>query len=564
MQDMNQKPSRFRKVKRALVVFSIVAVAALPIAFTSSTNYFEISKNLDIFATLYKELNSYYVDEVEPGKLIRSGIDAMLESLDPYTQYISEDEMEDYRLQTTGKYGGIGALIRKIDDWVVVAEPYKDYPADKSGLIAGDRIIEIDGKSVKGKDTDEVSKMLKGQAGTFVKVKFKRPKADGTEEDKEVQISREEIKINNVQYFGMVNNDVGYIRLSNFTENAGKEVKDALENLKTNNPNIKGIVFDLRGNPGGLLNEAVNVSNVFVNKGQEIVSTKGKVKEWDKSFKALNPAIDATLPLVVLTNKGSASASEIVSGSIQDLDRGVVIGQKTFGKGLVQTTRSLSYNTKLKVTTAKYYIPSGRCIQAINYAEKDSTGSVVKIPDSLKTAFKTVSGRTVYDGGGIDPDITTEPAKLSKISIALLQKNHIFNWATKYRTKHATIADARTFHLTDAEYNEFVAYLGDKEYDYTTKSEELLKDFEKIAEDEKYLEGIKTDFDKLKSSVMHDKKQDLMKHREEIQSLIEEEIIGRYYYRSGRIEGGFEHDPELQEAVKVLSAPDKYQALLKP
>lgn len=561
---MTQKPSRFRKVKRALVIFSIVAVAALPLAFTTSTNYFEISKNLDIFATLYKELNSYYVDEVEPGKLIRSGIDAMLESLDPYTQYISEDEMEDYRLQTTGKYGGIGALIRKIDDWVVVAEPYKDYPADKSGLIAGDRIVEIDGKTVKGKDTDEVSKMLKGQAGTFVKVKFKRPKADGTEEDKEVQISREEIKINNVQYFGMVNNDIGYIRLSNFTENAGKEVKDALENLKTNNPNIKGVVFDLRGNPGGLLNEAVNVSNVFVNKGQEIVSTKGKVKEWDKSFKALNPAIDATLPLVVLTNKGSASASEIVSGSIQDLDRGVVIGQKTFGKGLVQTTRSLSYNTKLKVTTAKYYIPSGRCIQAINYAEKDSTGSVVKIPDSLKTAFKTVSGRTVYDGGGIDPDVTTEPVKLNKISIALLQKNHIFNWATKYHTKHATIADARTFHLTDAEYNEFVAYLGDKEYDYTTKSEELLKDFEKIAEDEKYLEGIKMDFDKLKTSVMHDKKQDLMKHREEIQSLIEEEIIGRYYYRSGRIEGGFEHDPELQEAVKVLNAPDKYTALLKP
>lgn len=553
-----------KKMKRTLVILSIMAVALLPLAFTNTTNYFEISKNLDIFATLYKELNSYYVDEVEPGKLIRSGIDAMLETLDPYTQYISEDEIEDYRLQTTGKYGGIGALIRKIDDWVVVAEPYKDYPADKSGLLAGDKIIEIDGKSVKGKDTDEVSKMLKGQAGTVVKVKLKRPKADGSEEEKDVQIGREEIKIKNVQYFGVVDGDIGYIRLSNFTENAGKEVKDALETLKTNNPNLKGIVFDLRGNPGGLLNEAVNVSNVFVNKGQEIVSTKGKVKEWDKSFKALNPAVDVELPMAVLTNKGSASASEIVSGCIQDLDRGVIVGQKTFGKGLVQTTRSLSYNTKLKVTTAKYYIPSGRCIQAINYAEKDSTGSVVKIPDSLKTAFKTVSGRTVYDGGGIDPDIVTEPVKLSKISIALLSKNHIFNWATIYFTKHSTIADARAFRISDAEYDQFIAYLADKEYDYTTKSEELLGDFEKIAQEEKYYNGIKTDFDKLKTSIMHDKKQDLLKHKEEIASLLEEEIIGRYYYRSGRIEGGFDHDVELQEAVKVLNAPDKYSALLHP
>jgi len=560
---MNQRPAYFRKVKRTLLIFSLVAVAMLPLAFTTNT-YFEISKNLDIFATLYKELNSYYVDEVEPGKLIRTGIDAMLESLDPYTQYISEDEIEDYRLQTTGKYGGIGALIRKIGDWVVVAEPYKDYPADKSGLIAGDRIIEIDGKSVKGKDTDDVSKMLKGQAGTYVKVKFKRPKADGSEDEKEVQISREEIKIKNVQYSGMVKDDIGYIRLSNFTENAGKEVKDALEALKTDNPNLKGVVFDLRGNPGGLLNEAVNVSNVFVNKGQEIVSTKGKVKEWDKSFKALNPAVDVSLPMAVLTNKGSASASEIVSGCIQDLDRGVIVGQKTFGKGLVQTTRSLSYNTKLKVTTAKYYIPSGRCIQAINYAEKDSTGSVVKIPDSLKTAFKTVSGRTVYDGGGIDPDVVMDPVKLSKISGALLTKNHIFNWATLYHTKHATIADPRTFKLSDAEYDDFMAYLADKEYDYTTKSEELLGDFEKIAQEEKYYDGIKPDFEKLKTSIMHDKKQDLVKHKEEIRSLLEEEIIGRYYYRTGRIEGGFEHDPELQEAVKVLNAPDKYSALLRP
>lgn len=558
-----QVKSSFRKFKRSLFIFILVCVAVVPMAFVS-TNYFEISKNLDIFATLYKELNSYYVDDIEPGKLIRTGIDAMLESLDPYTQFISEDEIEDYRLQTTGKYGGIGALIRKIGDWVVVAEPYKDYPADKAGLIAGDKIIEIDGKSVKGKDTDEVSKMLKGQAGTQVKVKYRRLKADGTEEEKDVLISREEIKIYNVQYAGMVNDQIGYIRLANFTENAGKEVKDALESLKQNNKGLKGLILDLRGNPGGLLNEAVNVSNVFINKGQEIVSTKGKVNEWDKSFKALNPAVDTSIPLAVLTNKSSASASEIVSGSIQDLDRGVIIGQKTFGKGLVQTTRSLTYNTKLKVTTAKYYIPSGRCIQAINYAEKDSTGSVVKIPDSLKVPFKTVSGRTVYDGGGIDPDIALEPLKYSKISVALLQKNHIFNWATIYHARHPQIAAAKDFHLTDAEYDDFVAYLTDKEYDYKTRSEELLEDFEKVTQEEKYYDGIKPDFEKLKASVMHDKNKDLIKFKDEIRSLLEEEIISRYYYRSGKIECSFDHDPELKEAVNVLLDEGKYTALLKP
>ncbi len=560
---MNKAKTIPTALKRTLIITAIAMAALAPMAFVTNT-YFEISKNLDIFATLYKELNSYYVDDIQPGKLIRTGIDAMLESLDPYTQYISEDEIEDYRLQTTGKYGGIGALIRKIGDWVVVAEPYKDYPADKAGLIGGDKVIEIDGKSVKGKDTDEVSKMLKGQAGTQVKVKYRRPLADGTDEEREVMISREEIKIHNVQYSGMINDKIGYIRLSNFTENAGKEVKDALEALKTGNEGMKGVVFDLRGNPGGLLNEAVNVSNVFINKGQEIVSTKGKVNEWDKSFKALNVAVDAGIPLVVLTSKGSASASEIVSGSIQDLDRGVIIGQKTFGKGLVQTTRSLTYNTKLKVTTAKYYIPSGRCIQAINYAEKDSTGSVVRIPDSLKVAFKTQSGRTVYDGGGIDPDIVVEPSKLSKISLALLQNNHIFNWATMYHAKNKEIAAAKDFHLSDKEYEEFMAYLSDKEYDYTTKSEELLKDFEKTAEEEKYLEGIKKDFEELKTSVMHDKNKDLIKFKDEIRDLIEEEITGRYYYRTGRIEGSFDHDKDLQEAVNVLQDEAKYTALLKP
>ena len=550
-----------KRIKRYLLVTFLIGVAFLPLGFSNS--YFEISKNLDIFATLYKELNSYYVDDVEPSKLIREGIDAMLESLDPYTAFISEAEMEGYRLQTTGKYGGIGSLIRRMGDYVVIAEPYEGYPADKYGLKAGDKVIEIEGKSAKNKNTQEISKMLKGQAGTQVSVIISRLKADGSEEQMEKVLTREEIKIKNVPYFGMVNEEVGYIRLTNFTENAGREVRKAFEELKQNE-NLKGIVFDLRGNPGGLLNEAVNVSNVFIPKGQEIVSTKGKIKEWEKLFKTLNPAVDNSMALAVLTNRGSASASEIVSGSIQDLDRGVIIGQKTFGKGLVQTTRSLTYNTKLKVTTAKYYIPSGRCIQAINYAERDKDGSVKKLPDSLKVAFETMAGRVVYDGGGIDPDIVLEPTKLSKISYSLLSKNLIFKYATIYHSKHENIAVARDFSFSDKDFEEFISFISEEEYDYTTKSEELLEDFTEAAQKEKYYDGIKEDLEALKQSVLHDKNKDINKHQEEIKELLVEEIVGRYYYRAGRVQASFAHDPELQEAVKVLLDDQQYRALLVP
>ena len=430
-------------------------------------------------------------------------------------------------------------------------------------MIAGDKIVEVEGKSAKGKNTEEVSKMLKGQAGTKVNVKISRLQADGSQQEIDLVITREEIKIDNVPFYGMVNDDIGYIRLSNFTEKAGKEVRDAYEELKLNE-NLKGIVFDLRNNPGGLLNEAVNVSNVFIPKNQEIVSTKGKIKEWDKTFKTLNTAVDAQTPLVVLTSKGSASASEIVSGSIQDLDRGVIVGQKTFGKGLVQTTRSLTYNTKLKVTTAKYYIPSGRCIQAINYAERDEDGSVGKIPDSLKTEFRTASGRLVYDGGGIDPDIVLEPTKLSKITYSLLAKNLIFDFATIYKSQHEEITDPRSFKLTDKDYEEFIEFISDKDYDYTTKSEELLEDFQETAQKEKYYDGIKEEFEKLKMSVKHDKNKDIQKHKEEIKELLEEEIVGRYYYRHGRIQAGFDKDPELQKAIEVLLDQTEYQALLMP
>lgn len=548
------------KLGKRVAILLIVLAALIPLA-AGTSSYFEISKNLDIYATLFKELNTYYVDEIEPSKMVRKSIDAMLESLDPYTNYISESEIENYRMQTTGKYGGIGALIRNSGEYVMVAEPYEGYPADKSGLLAGDKILQIDGKDVKGKDTEEISTMLKGQADTKVDILIERLQGDGSTAEMTFELTREEVKIKNVPYYGMINDNIGYIRLSNFTEKAGYEVQQALEELKEKN-DLKGLVIDLRGNPGGLLNEAVNVSNVFIPQGQLIVSTKGKIEEWDKSFKTLNPPTDTEIPLAVLTSRGSASASEIVSGSIQDLDRGVVVGQKTFGKGLVQTTRSLTYNTKLKVTTAKYYIPSGRCIQAINYADREDDGSVGEMPDSLKTAFTTNNGRVVYDGGGVDADVYVEPAKLSQITISLLSKNLIFDYATIYRANHEKIAEPGKFELNDKEYDEFIAFLADKEYDYTTKSEKLVEEMEEAVQKEKYYEAVQQELEKLKTGIMHDKNKDLVKFKREIKDLLEEEIVSRYYYRSGRIKSSFDNDLDVQEALNVLNDQARYDRLL--
>ena len=534
----------FSKIKRPLLIAVIALVSMVPIAAVTN-NYFEISKNLDIFATLYKEVNTYYVDDVEPAKFMKSGIDAMLESLDPYTNYISEADMEGYRFQTTGKYGGIGALIRKTGDDIVISEPYENYPASKAGLMAGDVIIGVDGKSTKGKNVDDISKILKGTPGTEVKLQIQRP---GEKNELFKSLIREEIKISSVSYSGMINEEIGYIRLEQFTEGCGQEVKNALKQMQSKYP-LKGMVLDLRGNPGGLLNEAVNVTNIFVEKGNEIVSTRGKVKEWDKVFYAIDAAIDTKMPLAILTNSSSASASEIVSGTIQDYDRGIIVGQKTFGKGLVQTTRQLSYGTQLKVTTAHYYTPSGRCIQAINYAQRNEDGSVGKIPDSLKTVFKTKNGRTVYDGGGVDPDLITETEKLTPIAFSLMEKGLIFDYATKYRMQHDQISPAKSFRLDDAAYNDFISFISDKEYDYTTKSEEKLKALQEAAEKEDYWEGIKDQFSVLKNSMMHDKEQDLVKNKEQIRSLLEEEIASRYYYRNGRLEASLKDDVEVQKAI---------------
>lgn len=544
------------------ILISIVAVLGFAsISFTNS-QYFEIAKNLEIFTTLYKEVNTYYVDDIEPNEFMQIGIDAMLQSLDPYTNYYPESEIENYKFQTTGKYGGIGSFIKKKEDYIIISEPYLGSPASKAGLLAGDKIVSVDDKPLKGKTSDEVSNLLKGSPGTKLTVQVLRPKADGKDEELKIEITREEVKMKNVPYFGIVKDGIGYIKLEHFTQDAGKEVEDAVKELKQKNPDLKGLILDVRGNPGGLLNEAVTISNVFLPKNQLVCFTKGKVKDWDKDFKTTKEPIEAKLPLVVLTSKNSASASEIVSGAIQDLDRGIVIGQKTYGKGLVQTTKPLDYNTTLKVTTAKYYIPSGRCIQAINYAEKDEDGAVSKIPDSLKVAFKTANGRTVYDGGGIDPDIKVEIKQLSYIASSLMSEDLIFDYATIFKLKNKTIVPAQEFKLSDAQYNDFMEWVKGKKFDYKTNSDLLLEELEQTSKDDEYYDAISITLEKLKKEMSHDKSLDLVTYKNEVKMVLESEIVKRYYFNNGSIENYFNYDKELKEAILILKDKAKYESLL--
>ena len=549
---------KLMKKQIKIILISITVVFASFLSFSFTDNYFEIAKNLDIFTSLYKELNTYYVDETDPGKLMKKGIDAMLKSLDPYTTYIPESEIEDFRFMTTGQYGGIGAIISKRGDYVYVSEPYENFPAQKAGLMAGDKILEINGVSAKGKTTEEVSKILKGQPNTAVTLLMERKKL-GT--PFEVSFNREKVTVKSVPYFGFLSDGIGYIKLRSFTRNCSKDIKDALVKLK-NQQELKGIILDLRGNPGGLLNESVNISNIFVQRGEEIVSTRGKMKEWEKIYIATQKAEDTETPLVILINQSSASASEIVSGVMQDLDRGVVIGKKSFGKGLVQQSRKLSYNTQLKVTIAKYYTPSGRCIQALDYSNRNDDGSVGKIEDSLKTAFKTKNGRTVYDGGGIEPDIKVEQASISNITISLLKKRLIFDFATDFRFSNENILSAEKFEFTDDNFTEFKDFLYDKEYEYTTETEDAIEELKEIAEDELYFKNISDEYNTLVAKLETNKKDDLNKFKDEIKELLTSEIVSRYYYQKGRIVANLQFDNEVKEAIKVLRNSNLYNSIL--
>ncbi|OJJ23574.1 peptidase S41 [marine bacterium AO1-C] len=545
------------KKHKIMGIALILTVSGL-FAFKTITNdkYFEIQKNLDIFATLFKEVNTYYVDEIDPSKLMKTGVDAMLKSLDPYTNYIPEEDLADYRTMTTGQYGGIGATIGNRNGKTLVIMPYEGFPAYKAGLKIGDEIVAINGIALKTKTTTQVSKLLKGAPNTPLTLKIKRVgKANF-----DVTLKRQTIQIDNVPYYDMVASDVGYIQLTDFTQGASREVRKALYKLK--NKGAKKVVLDLRGNPGGLLSEAINISNLFINRNMEVVKTKGKVKEINQTYRALNRPYDINIPLVVLTDKRSASASEIVAGVIQDYDRGVLVGQNTFGKGLVQTTRPLAYNAKLKVTTAKYYIPSGRCIQALDYSQHNADGSAKKFPDSLKTAFKTKNGRTVYDGNGLAPDVLTKEKDYSPIVNSLLDKGLLFDYANIYASKHPTIANAKDFKLTDAEYAAFVKWVKSQNYDYETEVENSLKGLEKTAKDEQYYGSIKGELSNLKNKVSHNKEQDLATYKKDVKHLLEVEIASRYYLHKGLTKVSFREDAELKAALKLFENMNDYKQAL--
>ncbi len=543
-----------KKFKLIILSLSLLITSFVSVGFVD--NYFEISKNLDIFTTLYKELNTFYVDETNPGDLMKKGIDEMLKSLDPYTTYIPESEIEDFRFMTTGQYGGIGAMITQTGEFVYISEPYEGFPAQKAGLMAGDKILEINGKTAKGKSTEEVSKVLKGQPNTAVTLLMERQNLD---KPFEVSFDREQVSVASVPYSAYVEEGIAYVRLRSFTRNCANDLKNAIKDLQKEQE-MKGLILDLRSNPGGLLNESVDIVNLFVEKGEEVVSTKGKIKSWEKSYVANKTPLDTDVPLVVLINSSSASASEIVSGSIQDLDRGVVIGQRSYGKGLVQQTRKISYNSQLKLTVAKYYIPSGRCIQALDYSSRNDDGSVGKVPDSLMTSFVTRNGREVKDGGGILPDIVTEPGKYSMIIPSLLKERLFFDFATDYRFSHDTIL--YDFEFSDADFLEFTNYISDKDYTYETATEKSLKKLKKQAEDEEYFDALSEEYDALVLKMELSKEDDLQNSKGEIKEILTGEIMSRYYYQKGRLKAGLNFDIELDKAIEVLQNKEQYNKIL--
>ncbi len=554
---------RLGKAKGFAAGVGLTVVLGLFIQAKNSDSYFEVSKNLDIYATLFKELNTYYVDPIEPGKLVKSGIDAMLDNLDPYTNYITESDIEEYEFQTTGKYGGIGATMRRKDDQTFIGDVYENSPSQKAGLHPGDLIISIDNQAIKGKNIDEISVLLKGAPGTQLNIKVKDA-YNGQEVAK--MVTRGEVELSSVPYTGLIGPDksVAYVRLTQFTPACARIVRSALDSMKTLKPALTGVVLDLRNNPGGLLDEAVNLCNIFIDRNQLVVSTKGKMQDWDKDFKTSDAPWDTKIPLAVLVNHSSASASEIVAGTMQDLDRGIVIGERSYGKGLVQTTRPLGYNARLKLTTARYYTPSGRCIQVLDYAHRNPDGSVGAVPDSLKKPFKTRSGRKVLSGGGVEPDVAMKQPEISKIVIALYTKNYLFDYATQYVKTHQNIGSAEQFSLQPAEWDAFAKWLEGKDYSYKSETEMALDSLQKIAVREKYFDAAKGDIATLRTKIGHDKKQDLQKNAPEVKAILESEIVTRYYYLRGRIAQGLREDEEVIKALNLLAQPVQYSALLQP
>ena len=545
-------------MKKRYLLLAFVTSLAL-VSFTPpAERYFEIAKNLDIFASLFKEVNALYVDEVNPNQLMRVGIDAMLNSLDPYTNFISEDEVEDYRTLNTGQYGGIGALTRQIEHRTVVSMVYEAYPAYKNGLRVGDEIIKMNDIELSKLSHDEANQLMRGQVGTIVKLSVKRLSADKLID---LEFKREKIKVSNVPYFGMITTTVGYVQLSDFTPDAGQEIKNAVVSLREKG--AKNIILDLRGNPGGLLLEAVNICNIFIPKGKKVVSTKGKVEDSNFVYETKFNPIDTEIPLVVLINRGSASASEIVAGTIQDYDRGIVIGEKSYGKGLVQVSRPLSYNSQVKITTAKYYTPSGRCIQVLDYGHRREDGSVGSIPDSLKREFKTSNGRTVYDGGGIEPDIKVLSMEVSSLTQALFLKGFIFDYANLYASKNVAIAKADQFKLTDFEYQEFVTWVKSKNFKYQSSLDVQLAALATTSKKERSYGDLKPQFEQIEQTLLENKKNEFITFKDQVKGILEQEIAARYYLEKGKAEVGFKSDADIKEAISLFAKPDQYAKILQ-
>ncbi len=539
-----------QKIKRPVLIWvsALLLVGSIVAFQTKNDRLFAIAKSIDIFAALIRELDTYYVDQIDPEKLLTVGIQAMLEELDPYTEYIPEEESDDFRMLTTGEYAGVGALIGNRGEGNIVIMPYTGFPAQNAGMRIGDLLLKVDSIAVLKKTTSEVSELLKGPANTGVTVTVKRG-----EDTLRFSLNRKKISLKNVPFYGKLDEQTGYIKLSDFTTNASAEVRNALVSLKAQG--ATQLVLDLRDNPGGLINEAVEIVNLFIPKGKEVVKTIGKLQQVNYTYKTNKTPVDTKIGIIVLINERSASAAEIVAGALQDYDRAVLLGQKSFGKGLVQTTLPLSFNAQIKVTTAKYYIPSGRCIQAIDYAKSREDGSEGTVPDSLRKAFKTANGRVVLDGAGIEPDEKVTEKSYAPISYTLVAGNHVFDYATTYFYKHPTLASPSVFQVNEEVYADFKKFLEGKEYDYTTYSEKSVQDMEKYLAKEPYFNEVKEQLEQIKSRVNHSKENDLDTHQKEIKKILSEEIVSRYYFQEGMIEASLQGDPVIELAKAYFATP---------
>jgi carboxyl-terminal processing protease len=539
-------------------ILSSIVFTGLGVSVFAQSKDFDLSKNIDIFFTALKELQHGYVDSLSTEKLINYALDGIADNLDPYTEYIPAKDQSDFDFQLTGRYAGIGSLIQKDSLWAIIAGPYKGFPADRAGLTAGDRILEIDGQSITGMPLDKVSNMLKGEPGTTVKITVSKLRSGLSDT---LAVVRESIHLRSVPYYGLSPDSIGYIRLTGFPEGCSGEVRKALSEFRATG-RLKSLVLDLRNNGGGSLSEAVKIANLFLPKGTTVVKSAGRNKNEEYRYTTVADPIEPDLPIVVLVNSGTASASEIVSGSLQDLDRGIVLGRRTFGKGLVQTVRQVGYDAQLKYTTAKYYIPSGRCVQAHNFTTRNPDGSVAFIPDSLKKEFQTKNGRKVFDGGGITPDITVADDEYSPIAISLLRRNLIFKYSVEYYKKHLTVATPDKFDISEAEYKKFIDWLADKNYDYQTSSEQAMSRLLASAKQEKYYDDAKETLDQLNVLMKHDKVKDLKLNQKEISALLREEIAERYYYDEGRIQAMLRNDKQYDEACDLLRNQLKYANIL--